>query len=251
MEWLEATAKIPPQQMLGDLGIEYTEKINRLAMQCPFHDDRNPSSAFYTDTKLFHCFSCQLTLTMVGFYGKYKELTKAQAEAELIKAYGGVPEREEVDRYASSMARLLAEDKLRGRRGSDQRMHAAVGEALDFVMWAFDRGHLTNDQLNRALIFWYSLVDACLLPAVEQDRDTRDSVDDRVKEGIGGVSGGGPENSRRSVDQLRAEVSDRLCAIAGKVLPPRKISGEGVDPRSGRPLRGECGHDEVGVVELT
>lgn len=144
-----------PKELLDKLGIRYREMSNRLLICCPFHGDRNPSSNFYHSTGLFHCFACGLTLDVVGFYAKFREMPRARAEFELIATYGGVPEERIADSLVLVRTRRRAEELLAAKRSLDRNQHAALAEFMDKILYCYQRKLLTDEQFNRAVTGWY------------------------------------------------------------------------------------------------
>ena len=47
--------------------------------RCPFHDDRNPSLAVYTETNTFHCFGCFKHGDVITFLREIEQLGFGQA----------------------------------------------------------------------------------------------------------------------------------------------------------------------------
>lgn len=155
----EKATTLTPERLLSDLGIPYAQRTNRLSLCCVFHHDKTPSASFYLDTQLYFCFGCEMVKTMVGFYAKYKELSKDRAEQELEKIYGMVPEQREIDRYSLTKERLKAEEVLKGKKDLGRKEHASLGELLDKIMFAYERGQLDSDRFFRALNNWYGRLD--------------------------------------------------------------------------------------------
>jgi len=154
---------LSPETLLDLLGVDYLEKTNRLSMLCPWHDDTDPSSGFYLDTERFFCFSCELTLDLVGFYARFKEVPRQDAERELTKEFGGIPEKRVVDRVAMARRQAKAETQLKAARGAiPRKQHAFLGEQLDRALLFFERGHLDKEELDKVLQIWYNKVkEAC------------------------------------------------------------------------------------------
>jgi len=151
--------RLSPETLLNLLGVEYAEKTNRLSMLCPWHDDTDPSSGFYLDTQRFFCFSCELTLDLVGFYAKYKEVPRQDAQRELEKEFGDLPEQRQVDRVYLARRQAPCERVLRGAIDTVPRaQHAYLGEQLDRALLYFERGHLDEKELDNVLSIWYNKV---------------------------------------------------------------------------------------------
>lgn len=151
--------KFGPIPVLENLGIDYIDRPNRLAMCCVFHHDSDPSAGFYLDTELFHCFSCEITYDVVTFYAKYKEITRDEAYQELRSVFGEIPERPRVDTMGIETTRAKAEKVLRSHKEGMERLpHAKLGETLDRIMLAYRRGQIDNLKLDKAMKVWYNRV---------------------------------------------------------------------------------------------
>jgi len=179
---------LSPETLLALLGVDYNEKTNRLSMLCPWHDDTDPSSGFYLDTQRFFCFSCELTLDLVGFYAKFKEVPRADAERELTKEFGGIPAKRVVDRVALARRQAKAEAQLLALRGAASRKHHAfLGEQLDRALLFFERGHLSEEELDKVLRIWYNKVkEAC--DGTDPRRTPGIGLDGGLTQGVGDLS---------------------------------------------------------------
>ena len=120
--------KLDPEQLLQMLGLDYSPKTNRLSMLCPWHDDTDPSSGFYLDTEKFFCFSCEISYSMVEFYGRFKEIPFNEAQRQLEKEFGEIPPPRKVDRISIARALSIGNEHLKGTRGVLERdVHAFLG----------------------------------------------------------------------------------------------------------------------------
>lgn len=151
--------KLTPGVILDLLGVDYIERPNRLAFCCPHHHDTDPSAGFYLDTELAHCFSCDYTLDVVGFYAKYKDLDRSRAERDLEKEFGTLPKRRFIDYMSLARARAKAERRLEKLRPKGLKIHAQYGELLDKVLLAYERGQIEKLKFDKALKIWYNKVD--------------------------------------------------------------------------------------------
>jgi len=149
-----------PEVLLTDMGINFQERTGRLMIHCPFHHDTDPSSGFYIDTQLFHCFACELTLDMVGFYAKYHEMKRADAHREVEKKWGeGAGSRRKIDRLPLLRARKGGEDTLKGLHWMEVKEHAKLGEMLDKICLLYERGIIEENELNKRMQVWRKRVD--------------------------------------------------------------------------------------------
>ena len=178
-----------PESLLTLLGVDYSEKTNRLSMLCPWHDDTDPSSGIYLDTQKFFCFSCEILLDLIGFYAKYKEIPRADAERELEKEFGILPKGWKVDRVA--LARRLAQgDHLLAdtKSGLPLQQHAYLAEQLDRALMFFERGRLDEGELDKVLEIWYNKVEEAL-NGVDPRRTPGIGLDAGLTKGMGQIPG--------------------------------------------------------------
>lgn len=144
------SANLTPKQLLDQLGIPYRERVNRLQLCCVFHHDTNPSAGFYFSTGLFFCYSCELTLDVTGFYAKFKGIDRQRADMELVSTYGGIVEDRSADVIKIVRLRKQGELMLSERTGLSRREHAALGELLDKIVYAYEHKRITDSQLDVA-----------------------------------------------------------------------------------------------------
>lgn len=122
--------------------MEYAEKTGRLQMLCPFHPDSTPSSGFYTSTELFHCFACEITLPPAVFYARYKDVSYADAQA-FVESIWGTTKRHRPDLGAQYLRlRRSGERLLEERRSMHFKDHAKLAEALDKLLFKYERGEV-------------------------------------------------------------------------------------------------------------
>lgn len=109
-------------------------------MRCPFHDDKNPSSGFYTDTELFHCFACGFTIPPDVFYAKLREVSKAEARKMTDQFWESKAPQIPKDQTAILRIRREGELLLTNERARGYKAHAALAEGLDKVIFQYERG---------------------------------------------------------------------------------------------------------------
>lgn len=143
-----------PQEVLRVLGIDFRERTNRLLLCCPFHHDTNPSSGFYLNTKLFHCFACEISLDTVAFYAKFKGWDREQAEAEI----GELPPNPQ-DKNVVAVIRHTAETILLNRKDLPRVDHALLAEKVEKMVWAYQQALITKKQLTDAFQRWRTQVE--------------------------------------------------------------------------------------------
>jgi len=187
-----------PETLLNLLGVEYTEKTNRLSMLCPWHDDTDPSAGFYLDTQRFFCFSCELTLDMAGFYARFKEVPYHDALRELEKEFGDLPKVRKVDWVYMARRKAPCERVLRGAIDTVPRaQHGYLGEQLDRALLFFERGHLDKEELDNVLSIWYNKVQEAVNGS-DPRRAPGIGLDGGLTSRVGNVSG--PDSGGSAVD---------------------------------------------------
>lgn len=142
--------------VLKKLGLDYTEKANRLQMLCPFHDDNTPSSGFYRDTHLFYCYVCECTLDAIQFYARYHNQSRKEAIKDLEKQLGLLEEsRRHTDQNLLASARTKGEKRLKDLKPLLGRLvHGALGETLDKILRAYEKEKIGEDGLRVGMERW-------------------------------------------------------------------------------------------------
>jgi len=150
---------LSPRELLVRVGIPHQEKSNRLQLLCPFHDDTNPSAGFYLDTERFYCFTCDLSLDVIGFYAKFHGIPVRQARGQLVPGQleESSPRRsmEWVQRKRSVIEQILKE--LKEVAGSQE--FAILSEQVDQMMDQVVEGSLGQDEGESMLEGWYRMVE--------------------------------------------------------------------------------------------
>jgi len=144
-----------PKGVLDLVGVYYLEKTNRLSLHCPFHHDTDPSAGIYLDTELFHCYACELTLDLIAFYARLKELNRFDATEELTSVLGKMKKRRRGNQIILLRVRRNGEICLRKLREILQmEEYALLGETLDRILLAYNRGQIDEEKLERAMGKW-------------------------------------------------------------------------------------------------
>jgi hypothetical protein len=229
--------------MLDVLGVDYTQKTNRLSIVCPFHPDTDPSSGFYLDTNRFFCFACELTLDVVGFYARFKEIRRDAAEAELEKLFGSIPMLQHVDRMLVGRLRAAAEEELKRRKDWPRQVHAAFGERLDKIIWYYEKKAISDEQIEPAFNRWYSDLEGEDGRHTDCMGTTRDRVHDGLKERVRDLSWIGRKTGNGGVGKVPTGTADGLPPQTVEREPTPRLSGRddevGFTTSTGRPVRGE------------
>lgn len=160
---------LSPQKLLDMVGCSYQEKSTRFQMCCPFHDDRTPSSGFYKSTDLFYCYSCDLTLDVIGFYARIKRIARQKAEEELLVKFGGIPEERKADPLVMLRYRRQAEEALLLRRDLSRKEFALLGEQLDKILYCYKLKVMTDEQVGKAMTKWMRRVEVSSEEGVDID----------------------------------------------------------------------------------
>lgn len=193
-----------PRQVLDLLGLEYFERNNRLMMCCPFHDDTDPSSGFYEDTELFHCFACSYTFDPTRFYAKYQGIDYNRAEQDLERRFGekrvatasinktkNVAERAKAERALAELKPVL-----------DRQQFCPLGELLDEILLKHIRGDRTDSDVDIDLRMWYSMLkEASNEPRTfDPGRASRTGPYARIKERMADLPGPGGSDGEIDLD---------------------------------------------------
>lgn len=96
---------IDVESVLQSIGIDYIQSKNRFMVQCPFHDDSDPSCGVWSDTGYFRCFACGEEGSLVDLIAKvegipvYQALRRLRGQSslkELEDSIGKMLDRKEV-----------------------------------------------------------------------------------------------------------------------------------------------------------
>lgn len=71
------------ETLLGRYGLESHGQGAERMVRCPFHDDRSPSCSVNLEKKIFHCFACGETGTILDFVARMESCSLAKA-AQLL-----------------------------------------------------------------------------------------------------------------------------------------------------------------------
>jgi len=200
---------------MARLGLSYQEKSNRLQMLCPFHQDKNPSSGFYLDTSKFFCFSCELSLDIVGFYAKLRETTRNIAARDL----GVDPDPVlKYDKAIVDLVRIRAERQLTKSMSLPRKLHSAFGERLDKILHMYTDNQISSDDLDLFMIRWYKDVEEALATGtgkLEADvlRTAGNRSNDGIEEGVRIIPGPGLEEVGFGMADTQAPGPDSILDI--------------------------------------
>jgi len=150
---------LTPAKLLGMVGIEHQEKSNRLQLLCPFHDDTNPSAGFYLDTERFYCFTCDLSLDLVGFYAKLKGILPSVARNELEKTTGVRLKRKNVSPEYVRFQRVATDKILVSLKDRFTcKEFGILEEQLDQILDQIGKGELDEETGDALVQDWYKMV---------------------------------------------------------------------------------------------
>ena len=69
--------------LLKSYGIENIKhRHHYIQCNCPFHDDKSPSAAFYLDKNLFICFTCRTTVDVYGFIALMENIPVSEVKTK-------------------------------------------------------------------------------------------------------------------------------------------------------------------------
>lgn len=105
------------EECLKITGTYFIRKSARLSFRCPFHNDTDPSAAFYDSSQKAHCFSCKYILTPIEFYARHEQMSREKARAILGRTYDvgeeGSSEEVKLDNEALMGITLQCREKVR------------------------------------------------------------------------------------------------------------------------------------------
>lgn len=137
------------------LGLDYEDRGDALMMVCPLpeHADTRASFKVWTDEGRFYCFGCEVRGDAADLYAGVRGLERDAALEEIErltgqpvairKAPAQLPEVEARGRGEKALARL--------RGGIPAAAHAALGERLDKICWAYRKSKIRPEQLGPAI----------------------------------------------------------------------------------------------------
>ena len=189
---------ITPEGLLDLLGLDYIERPGRLQLCCPWHHDTDPSSGFYLDSNRWYCFSCDLTLNIIGFYAKYKEIPYKDAERALLREFGELPPIRQTDFVPMVKVKVESERLLESVQG-DFCEKARMEEDLDRLLWLYEQGRIQAEELDISARIWYNSVWE-VINETNPYGASRVSLDARLQKGMGHLSRPGSSDGEVDLD---------------------------------------------------
>ncbi|PZX29074.1 putative Zinc finger, CHC2-family protein [Cupriavidus phytorum] len=118
----EVKERVKLEDLASALGMETVRQGSGLRARCPFHDDKNPSLAFYDEPgdRHFHCFGCQATGDAIRLTQRKTGLQFVEAVQWLARTYG-----------------LQSFDASSPKRGRSAHKNAEYQGGLDLALVAF------------------------------------------------------------------------------------------------------------------
>lgn len=148
---------------------DYDDNGRRLMLVCPLpeHADSLPSCAVFLDEGRFKCFGCDEQGTVLQLYARAFGMSEDRAEAEIARLTGAPPPRSQrPDPEPMRVVRRRGETRLAEIRGAlPLAEHAALGEKLDKMCWAYTKALLDAEQLAGALARFLKETDGLLRSA--------------------------------------------------------------------------------------
>lgn len=143
------------REIVGLLGLEYEDRGDALMMVCPLpgHADTRASFRVWVDDGRFYCFGCEESGDAVSLYAAVRGQTRDAALEELERLTGKpVAPRKVQPRRPEDEARGQGEKALAQLHGQvSAEEHAALGERLDKICWAYRKELITAEQLGPAI----------------------------------------------------------------------------------------------------
>ena len=143
------------REILGLLSLDFEDRGDALMLVCPLpeHADTRASFRVWVNDSRFYCFGCEQSGDAADLYAAVRGLTKDEGLEEIEKLTGQrVAPRKEQPRQPEVNARGRGEDALTELRGKIPAAdHAALGERLDKICWAYRKQLVTPEQLGPAI----------------------------------------------------------------------------------------------------
>ena len=127
---------------------------------CPFHNEKTPSFAVFTESQTFHCFGCGAGGDIISFIMKIENLDYLEAVKFLAETAGmTVPENDMDDSVARKKSRLMAANR-EAARFFNSNLKTAKGEKgyRYFKDRGFSDSTITKFGLGYALDEWDGLI---------------------------------------------------------------------------------------------
>ncbi len=127
---------------------------------CPFHNEKTPSFAVFTESQTFHCFGCGAGGDIISFIMKIENLDYLEAVKFLAETAGmTVPENDMDDSIARKKSRLMAANR-EAARFFNSNLKTAKGEKgyRYFKDRGFSDSTITKFGLGYALDEWDGLI---------------------------------------------------------------------------------------------
>lgn len=147
-------------ELLDLLGLSYDLRGNQAKMVCPLpdHADTSPSCSVWPREGRFYCFGCEAQGDLLELYAKVRGLDRLEAETEIARLTGKPPPRQRGgDRIVEREARGKLEGRLRNLRPDVSFVeHAALGDRVDKICWAYRKGLIDETQLRGAVTKFFA-----------------------------------------------------------------------------------------------
>lgn len=137
------------EAVLDSLGVEYREEGKRFMVQCPFHDDRNPSCGVWKDSGYFKCFGCGEEGSMADFVAEVEDIPIHQALRRLREGDSVSAVEREIERVLDVREKPLKYYKL-------SSFHSAFPPVQpETRAWDYLSGRgLTEESIHRFDVRW-------------------------------------------------------------------------------------------------
>ncbi len=147
-------AVIDGREVLNALGIEWTERGERLMFLCPIHGDTDPSGCVWVDEGRYFCFGCEEQGDLIDLWARTRGVAKERAAEEMSTALGRpVAPVPAVNMEPALAVKAIMESRLEDLkdRGISMEVHAKLGERIEKTIWAYRKRKITSAQLDGAL----------------------------------------------------------------------------------------------------
>lgn len=137
------------EAILDSLGLEYREESKRYMVQCPFHNDSNPSCGIWKDNGYFKCFGC-------GEEGSMAEFIAEAEGVSLHEALRKLRGQDNISDLEDSIGRMLDQKEKPLKYYKMSSFHSVFPAVLpETRAWDYLIGRgLTEESIRRFDIRW-------------------------------------------------------------------------------------------------
>ncbi len=184
---------------------------------CPFHEDRRPSMYVSPQKQIFYCFVCATGGDVFKFVENYHKMSKGEALRFLARRYGiTLPEYRSANPQATSQReKIIAANQWAAEYFRNNLAGSAGREARAYLISrGVNTATIERFQIGCAETQWTALAVAAAKKGISQETLTAVGL-------VKNRSDGSPYDVfRNRIIFPIIDISDRIIAFGGRILPP-------------------------------